>query len=427
MTRSSLALSFLATVLAGCVGEGTLGFQGSTSTTAGFFPSSESTGSGYAVLYRFKGREDGSKPRSSLLPVAGGDFYGTTSAGGGTGCGGIGCGTVFEISKSGREHVIYRFRGGTDGSAPYGNLIDVGRTLIGTTSSGGGCCGTVFELGRNGRERVIYRFRGGKDGVQPLAGLLLANGRLFGTTALGGGTGCISQAGCGTVYEVSLSGKETVIHAFQGGRDGEFPMAALVNNGGALFGTTQAGGSPGCVGISAPPTGCGTVFSVLLPGGQESLVYRMEGKTGVAYPVGALTLLGSRLFGTTRGDGKLYGGEGAIYSLSTSSDRDERVVYRFGGGSDGAQPVAAMTAVNGLLYGTTQFGGGNGCQNFGCGTIFQSDTEGHEQIVYRFSGGADGQAPLGNLTVSNNEIYGTTSMGGTASCDCGVVFRVTLK
>jgi uncharacterized repeat protein (TIGR03803 family) len=83
-----------------------------------------------------------------LLNV-GGTLYGTTSLGGG---GANGQGTVFSITPAGAETVVYAFRGGSDGSEALGDLIRVKDKLYGTTASGGGSgckgggCGTVFSI-----------------------------------------------------------------------------------------------------------------------------------------------------------------------------------------------------------------------------------------------------------------------------------------
>ncbi|MFY9665688.1 MAG: choice-of-anchor tandem repeat GloVer-containing protein [Candidatus Cybelea sp.] len=78
-----------------------------------------------------------------------------------------------------------------------------------------------------------------------------------------------------------------------------------------------------------------------------------------------------------RNDGMLYGttthggsaGLGVVFSVSTSGR--EQVLHSFGGGPDGADPLADLVNVNNTLYGTT-YGGGfkSGCRGSGCGTIF---------------------------------------------------------
>ncbi|MGB8908207.1 MAG: hypothetical protein WCC84_05625 [Candidatus Cybelea sp.] len=49
------------------------------------------------VVYRFLGGTDGAFPFDGVSELNG-KLYGTTYAGGGTGCAGSGCGTVFEAT-----------------------------------------------------------------------------------------------------------------------------------------------------------------------------------------------------------------------------------------------------------------------------------------------------------------------------------------
>ena len=56
----------------------------------------------------------------------------------------------------------------------------------------------------------------------------------------------------GTVFSLSKSGVEKVMHSFSGAPDGALPYAGLINVKGTLYGTTWAGGS-GCGSL-----GCGT-------------------------------------------------------------------------------------------------------------------------------------------------------------------------
>ena len=61
---------------------------------------------GFRSLYSSQGGNDGISPGGNLLRDKTGNLYGTTSAGGGSGCGGTGCGTVFRLA-AGRERVLY--------------------------------------------------------------------------------------------------------------------------------------------------------------------------------------------------------------------------------------------------------------------------------------------------------------------------------
>jgi uncharacterized repeat protein (TIGR03803 family) len=206
----------------------------------------------YGVLYSFKGGSgDGADPYAGLINVKG-TLYGTTYSGGASGNG-----TVFAITKTGTETVLYSFKGGSgDGAQVVGGLLNVKGTLYGTTTGGGaGCgsygCGTVFKITTSGTETVLHSFSGSGDGENPDAGLINVKGTFYGTTEYGGAN-CSSSGVCGTVFKITTSGAETVLHSFGGSGDGIVPKGGLLNNSGRLYGTTAYGGA----------NGDGTVFSL---------------------------------------------------------------------------------------------------------------------------------------------------------------------
>jgi hypothetical protein len=121
-------------------------------------------------------------------------------------------------------------------------------------------CGTVFSVDPSGKETVLHRFAG-DDGQFPSAGLTVARGRLFGVASQGGGTRCFQRKGCGAVFSIGTSGDEAVLYRFQGTTDGEHPSAPMVFSGRMLYGTTDDGGGTGC----QAKRGCGTVFALTPP------------------------------------------------------------------------------------------------------------------------------------------------------------------
>jgi uncharacterized repeat protein (TIGR03803 family) len=213
------------------------------------------------VLHSFGIGSDGKLPEAGLIALNG-TLYGTTVQGGASSCASIGCGTVFSIATSGKEKVLHSFSG-SDGAYPQGGLTDVNGTLYGTTSDGGAhgsaCgstpCGTVFSITKSGKETVLHSFSG-PDGAYPWAGLTNVNGTLYGTTVDGGagGSNCSYAGGCGTVFSITTSGKEMVLHNFGNFGDGAYPFADLVNVNGTLYGTTPYAGR----------YGFGTLFSLKL-------------------------------------------------------------------------------------------------------------------------------------------------------------------
>ena len=192
------------------------------------------------------------------------------------------------------------------------------------------------------------------DGELPVASLVNLKGTLYGTTAQGGANGS------GTVYAITPSGDETVLHSFgSGSQDGKNPLAGLIEVKGALDGTTSYGGA----------NGHGTVFA-LKPSGAETVLYSFKGgsKDGASPDAGVL-YIGGKLYGTTYAGG-INKKKGTIFVTTMSGA--ERVLHKFSGGSqDGELPVAGFVSLNGMLYGTTVAGGGTACYDrSGCGTVF---------------------------------------------------------
>jgi uncharacterized repeat protein (TIGR03803 family) len=124
------------------------------------------------------------------------------------------------------------------------------------------------------------------------------------------------------------------------------------------------------------------------------------------------------LYGTTSFNGEF--GNGTVFSLIGGK---LTTLWTFTGGSDGANPSAALIAdeETGALYGTTQNGGvpGNG-------TVFKIDTIDQTfTTIYSFSGSPDGATPgIGALLAdAEGALYGTTANGGASGK--GTVFKLT--
>jgi uncharacterized repeat protein (TIGR03803 family) len=274
-----------------------------------------SAGGRFTTLHSFTG-SDGLYPYATLLRDAAGNLYGTTEAGGSSGCSGGGCGTVFKLDAAHHESVLYEFAGGTDGHDPYGGVVrDRHGNLYGTTMGGGSSycagegCGIVYKIDSHGHETVLHRFTNGADGGHPADTLLQgSDGNFYGTTDSGG------SSDDGTVFKIDKTGNESVVHDFTGGSDGDSPFGGLIQDtSGNLFGTTVFGGGYNCdVG-----SGCGTIFELDASG-------------------------------------------------------TEVVLYRFTGKEDGANPVAGLVMDwAGSLYGTAEYAGDQQCRNsVGCGVVF---------------------------------------------------------
>jgi uncharacterized repeat protein (TIGR03803 family) len=275
------------------------------------------------------------------------------------------------------ETVLHRFTGGSDGSIPgFGDLIfDRSGNIYGTTTGGGpNFSGTVFELtpSHGGwTENVLYNFTGVEgDGAGPYSGLVFdQTGNLYGTTAYGGNIdACIGGLGCGTVFELTLSGSgwtENILYTFQGGNDGGWPAGGLIFDQAAnLYGDTTSFGGGEC------GWGNGTVFMMSYLNGQwsfsaladfaDALIRKpaisAQPGPGNCGPYASLVLdAAGNLYGTTTSDGAY--GRGSVLEL-TNLGWTLTSLHDFAGGSDGAYPISNVIFDAGHnLYGTADEAG----------------------------------------------------------------------
>lgn len=356
----------------------------------------------------FKRQRDrrGAWPEGGLLDV-GGLLFGTATMGGGPDAG-----VVYTIDATGKYHALYRFHGYPDANGPTGTLTDLNGTLFGTSFFGGSCgAGTVYSITTSGGEKPLYSFCNG-PASNPTGTLIVVKGVLYGTAA---------PSSDGDVYSITPSGDFKVLHEFTGGDDGFSAAGRLLNVNGTMYGLTYRGGS----GTECGYGGCGVVYSITTSG-KEKVLYSFQGGTDGWLPTAGLTDVNGTLYGVTT----VGGGSGCNYNngcgtiFSVTSNGIENVIYRFSGGSDGANPNTSLIAVNGTLYGTTAHGG-----SANDGTIFSVTTSGSEQVLHSFTG-SEGSDPEGDLMELNGTLYGTTRFGGKvgsgcAGKGCGTVFALT--
>ena len=389
------------------------------------------------TLVGFNGT-DGSSPEAGLVQGSDGTFYGVTQRGGANSQG-----TVFKMTRQGELTTLHNFCSlGSycpDGSWPVGGLVQgTDGDFYGTTTLGGGAYntwGTVFKISGEGLLTTLHSFLF-VDGATPTGTLIQASdGNFYGTTLQGGSnTGCFDgpERACGTVFKITPDGQFTTLYNFcfqTGCSDGANPAAGLVQGSdGNLYGTTYAGGtSQFCTG------GCGTVFRITLAGAVTTL-YSFCAQSGCpdGQWINAGLVQGS--------DGNFYGtasegGTGTVYQLGTvfkiTPDGQLTTLYSFCsqlGCADGGLPQAALVqGRNGEFYGTTSAGAKR------AGTIFKISSNGQLTTLYTFcslgvypycSDGNSSVAPL--VQGSDWKFYGTTRGQAFSSCahdDCGTIFR----
>lgn len=276
--------------------------------------------------------------------------------------------------------------------------------LYGTTYNGGAnSFGTVFTLTTSGSEKIIHSFaNGSSDGAYPTGGLTLASdGNFYGTTQQGGTN---SQ---GVVFKLTQTGTITILHNFNSFLDGAFPWGPpILASDGNLYGTTSGGGK----------SGNGILYQIT-PSGTFTTISNFDVLHGFAP-------LASPTQGT---DGYLYipvseGGSyycGTVVKMTTAGAMSGS--YSFPCGAGGAFPIGPLVqASDGNFYSTTQDGGTNGE-----GTIYQITPSLVATVLHSFGAiFGDGTYPgAGLLLATDGNYYGSASDGGAYGD--GILFNTT--
>jgi uncharacterized repeat protein (TIGR03803 family) len=320
--------------------------------------------------------------------------------------------------------VLHSFTFNPDGAFPNPLIRDAHGNLYGTTRAGGGCfggslgCGTVYKIDNTGKETILYDFAAGNDGLDPQSALVRdETGNLYGTTQGG------NHLGASTVFKVAPNGKETVLHVFTGLTTGccqDSPLA--LDAKGNLYGMSPYVGDLNC----GRDLGCGTLYRVARSG-KFTLLHTFKGTDG-AQPEGGLVrdakgnLYGATLIGgdignnacpVTNNDRRTPFGCGTIFKLDAKGKFT--VLHTFKQHADGSIPLGLIQDAAGNLYGEATYGGDLKCYPpYGCGTIFKIDTHGKFTVLFTFTS-ANTQNPgfTGHLVIdSQGNLYGAKSYDG---------------
>jgi len=345
----------------------------------------------YSLCPKYPTCPNGTTPWGGLVLATNGNFYGSTTDVFQYGY--VLPGSIFELGPTGTfKTLLYFDPSGDNGGAPLSSLVQGNDgNLFGAGNSGGKHqSGTIFRMTLSGQLTTAYDFCSKlycSDGVFPNAITLGSDGNFSGTTLYGGMGQSCPTGGCGTVFKLTPGGGFTTLYNFcslANCADGAYPTGNVVlAEDGNLYGATVAGGT-GTNCVLSSPYNCGTFFK-LTPSGVLTTLHSF-------CSVGTNCLDGSNSYG------------------------------------------AIMEGTDGNFYGTTWQGGANSshlCFNAdsGCGTVYQITKAGELTTIYNFCGQdacADGYRPLGGLMqATNGLIYGTTEYGGTmVNGGAGVVFSV---
>lgn len=302
------------------------------------------------VLYRFSEPEfyQPEVPEGLLLSKNGDTLYGTTFYGGkesGSCSPRLGCGLAFsyDLTTSNYKTIHFFQAGLKDGAGPIGTqALDSAGDLYGLTFGGGtNGNGTFYEITAAGAEKVLYSFGNAPDGTQPGSGPVSYGGNYYGVT-IGGGANTCYNGGCGTVFKITPAGKETVLYNFTGGSDGLNPYELVGDSQGNFYGLSKTQNNA----VAA-------IFEI-----------NSKGDFSIAYNGSYVAQIGYIIIGP---NGSLYAsasggafGYGQILQVTPTGGGNGtvKVLHQFDG-TDGSllNPSEDLLLHDGLLYGTTNYGG----------------------------------------------------------------------
>jgi len=207
----------------------------------------------------------------------------------------------------------------------------------------------------------------------------------------------------GTLYSYNITSNQyNTLYSFTGGNSGKNPTSYVIYDNGILYGTTPNGGN----------NNIGLLYSYNIITNQYNILYSFNGTiTGFGTnDTASVTLNNGILYGTT-----FFGGnnnKGELYSYNITSNQLNTLYSFTGTGTNGANPCFCPIYQNGILYGTTYTGGSNNV-----GTIYSYNiTSNQYNTLYSFTGGTtDGANPYISVLYQNGILYGNTNAGGSNS------------
>ncbi len=267
--------------------------------------------------------------------------------------------------------------------------------LWGMTEKGGEGVGTIFKTDGNGNNlQTIYNFPVPTGGKTPKGGQFCEadNGKLYG----------VFEGGAydnGVLVELDPATNVLVKKIdFNKPVNGSSPIGLVKGDNGKLYGITKNG-------VDADHDYFGTLFEYTVS--TNALVTKIFFQLpDFGFPNADMVFANGKIYGTTLGGGAGHCGTIFEYTIATNLLEEK---FAFTMNLNGCSPTGKIILNNGIIYGTTQFGGA-----MNDGALYEYHIA-KDSIAIKVSfGGTKGTGPNGGLEAGNDGMfYGASSDDAT--------------
>ena len=342
-----------------------------------------------------------------------GNLYGVTERGGANDVG-----AIYRLAPDGTPTLLYSFLGNGDGAYPTWSLArDVKGNLYGMTSqdTSGTNRGTIFRITEAGVFKTlhVFDFSGTQGWSAPDAVIVASDGMLYGTTFEGGANGV------GIFFRMNLDGTGfTVLYQFGSGDPANpqpiYPQGGVTQGSdGNFYGLTTSDE------VNHMGFGFGAAYRMTPAGVITPLYYFSDGSMEPPVGIPRVDAAGNLYF---FGDLRALPQTGRIYKLDPSNTLTTLHLFTT---AEGVPDYSSQLLLgkDGRLYGTTYWGGPNGNEESGPGTVFGLGLDGDFAVLHDFGADGDGASPeAGLVAAADGSLWGTTRVGGFHSA--GTAYRL---
>ena len=347
-------------------------------------------GTGYNVKYTFPVTNAGAAPKYAPL-LYNNSYYGCTEFGGT-----FNAGVLYAYNKTTQVYTVLHSFKPEEGDRPLSNVVVINNKLYGTTYSyngGNSKPGVIYEYDLSTNiytiKKIFTNYTGAVLGGHPAGALSVYNNKIYGSTYDGGSglAGSIFEYDPTTNLFRSLYG-----FGYSGGGypNGKEPNGSLFLHNGALYGTTQTGGT----------NGAGVIFKFDLTTNSFTKLAEFGGIGNGNNPVDGMILYNNKFYGATPGGGTNYAG--TIYSFDPATNVLTTLNNFAYNTALGVSPQFKFTIFNNLLYGSTVNNVNNDFNIFSYNPVTNS-------LTSEFSSGHLGEGINGEFLIDDNKFITVTT------------------